>query len=138
MKPRKIFITAFDKKRLDGLIAAAKGPDAEDREHLTELEGELKRANVVESDEIPSDVVTMNSKVLFRDIDSKEEMTYTLVFPWDADVDAGAISIFAPVGTALLGYCEGSTVTWKVPSGKRRLKIVKVLYQPEAAGDFHR
>lgn len=137
MKPRKIFITAFDKTRLEGLIAAAKGSGDQDRQHLTDLEDELKRTNVVEPGEIPPGVVTMNSKVLFRDIDSKEEMTYTLVFPKYSDVDSGAISILAPVGTALLGYREGSTVEWAVPSGKRRFKIVKILYQPEAAGDFH-
>lgn len=137
MKSRKIFITAYDKMRLDGLLVASKGSRASDRQHLTELEGELKRANVVDSDAIPSEVVTMNSKVLFCDLDSKAEMTYTLVFPKDADIDSGKISILAPVGTALLGYPEGSIVEWSVPSGKRRLKIVKVLYQPEAAGDLH-
>ncbi len=136
MKPKKIFITAFDKTRLESLIAAGKGAADEDRRHLADLEAELKRASVVEPSEIPADVVTMNSQVQFRDLDTMEQMTYRLVFPKDADVDAGAISILAPVGTALLGYSEGSTVEWTVPSGKRRLEIVKVLYQPEAAGDY--
>lgn len=83
MESRKIFITAFDKMRLDDLVAVAREFDAQDREHLADLEAELKRAKVV---------------------DSKEEMTSTLVFPKGADVDSGAISILAPVGTALLGY----------------------------------
>jgi regulator of nucleoside diphosphate kinase len=65
-------------------------------------------------------------------------MTYSLVFPEDANIESGAISILAPVGTALLGYREGSTVEWAVPSGRRRFKIEKILYQPEASGDLHR
>jgi regulator of nucleoside diphosphate kinase len=138
MKPRKIFITAFDKMRLDDLVKVARKTNAQDREHLADLEAELKRANVVESNEVPADVVTMNSKVLFRNLDSKEEMTYSLVFPEDANIESGAISILAPVGTALLGYREGSTVEWAVPSGRRRFKIEKILYQPEASGDLHR
>jgi regulator of nucleoside diphosphate kinase len=64
-------------------------------------------------------------------------MTYRLVFPKDADVDAGAISVMAPVGMAILGYAVGDVVEWPVPSGSRRLSIEQVLYQPEAAGDFH-
>jgi len=82
-------------------------------------------------------VVTMNSKVILRDLDISEEMNYCLVFPKDADIASGAISVLAPVGTAILGYREGDIVEWPVPSGKRRIRIEKILYQPEAAGDFH-
>ena len=84
------------------------------------------------------DVVTMNSEVLVRDLDSKKEMTVTLVFPSEADLEQGKISILAPVGTALLGYRVGDTIEWKVPGRVRRLRVEKVLYQPEAAGDYHR
>ena len=80
----------------------------------------------------------MNSKVVLRDVDTSAEMTYSLVFPKNADVDAGAISILAPVGTAILGYREGDVIEWPVPSGMRRIRIEEILYQPEAAGDFHR
>jgi regulator of nucleoside diphosphate kinase len=65
-------------------------------------------------------------------------MTYTLVFPRDANVDEGRISILAPLGTAILGYRVGEEFEWDVPSGKRRLRIAKVLYQPEAAGHYDR
>jgi regulator of nucleoside diphosphate kinase len=107
------------------------------REDLEDLVGELARAKVVSSKKVPPDVVTMNSKVVLRDVDTSEEMTYSLVFPKDADVDVGAISILAPVGTAILGYSEGDVIEWPVPSGIRRIRIEKILYQPEAAGDFH-
>ena len=138
MKQRKIFITKFDKERLEELIAVAEEFGNHNRQDLEDLAGELARANVVSSKKVPPDVVTMNSKVVLRDVDTSEEMTYALVFPQNADVDAGAISILAPVGTAILGYTEGDIIEWRVPSGMRRIKIEKILYQPEAAGDFHR
>ncbi len=86
---------------------------------------------------IPPDVVTMNSRVVLRDLDSDETMTYTLVFPKDADIGAGAISVLAPVGTAIIGYAVGAVIEWPVPGGIRRIRIEQILYQPEAAGDFH-
>lgn len=138
MAKRRIYITDFDKKRLEELIAVADEFGGQERKDLAALSAELARAEVVPSKEVPPDVVTMNSKVVLRDIDTSEETTYTLVFPRNADVDAGAISILAPVGTAILGYAKGDVVEWPVPSGMRRLRIEEILYQPEAAGDFDR
>ncbi len=136
-KRRTLYITQFDKERLEGIVGAAQLLGGSSREDLRDLEVEMKRARVVSPEEIPSDVVTMNSKVLLCDVDTLETMTYILVFPKDADIDTGAISILAPVGTAILGYRQGDVVEWPVPAGTRRLRIEKVLYQPEAAGDFH-
>jgi regulator of nucleoside diphosphate kinase len=79
----------------------------------------------------------MNSKVVLRDLSTSEKMTYVLVFPKDANIAAGAISVLAPVGTAILGYAKGDVVEWSVPSGVRRIRIDDVLYQPEAARDYH-
>ena len=137
MKPREIFITSFDKERLEELIAVAREFGDHDRHDLDSLATELARAAVVESKRVPPSVVTMNSKFILRDVDTSEEVEYRLVFPKDADIASGAISILAPVGTAVLGYREGDVVEWPVPSGKRRIRIEKILYQPEAAGDFH-
>jgi len=77
----------------------------------------------------------MHSRVLVRDLNSGIESSYTPVFPQDADIAQGKISILAPIATALLGYREGDEIEWPTPGGRRRLKIIKVLYQPEAAGD---
>jgi regulator of nucleoside diphosphate kinase len=140
MSEREIFITRLDKERLEELLEVAKNigkPSREDAQNLRDLERELQRAQVVAPDEVPADVVTMNSKVVLRDLKTSEEMTYTLVFPRNADIAAGAISVLAPVGTAILGYREGDEVEWRVPAGMRRIAIQKILYQPEAAGDFH-
>lgn len=140
MKRKKIFITQFDKERIEELIAVRENrrEGARDRNDLQELHEELQRAEVVAPESVPPNVVTMNSKILLRDLDSGEDETYSLVFPADADIDNGAISVLAPIGTALLGYRVGDTIKWPVPSGVRALRIEKILYQPEAAGDLNR
>lgn len=109
-----------------------------DRENLAELEQELMRAEVVSPQEVPGDVITMNSSVRLKDLDTKKELTYTLVFPADADAAQNKISVLAPIGAALIGYRVGDIRTWEVPAGRRRLKVEEVLYQPEAAGDYDR
>ena len=134
---RRLHITEFDKSRLEELIAVAEEFGSQDRKDLTSLAEELERAEVVSPKDVPADVVTMNSKVVLRDLSTSKEMTYVLVFPRDANIDAGAISVLAPVGTAILGYAKGDVVEWPVPSGVRRIRIDDVLYQPEAAGDYH-
>ena len=72
-----------------------------------------------------------------KDLDTQEEMTYTLVFPADANIKENKISVLAPIGTAMIGYKVGDVIEWPVPSGQRRLKVIGILYQPEAAGDYH-
>jgi regulator of nucleoside diphosphate kinase len=138
MKEREIYVTALDVERLRKLLEGVRLWSSRDREHLEALEGELDRAHVVAPQEIPGDIVTMNSAVLVRDLDTDAEMALTLVFPSDTGLELGKISILAPVGTALLGYRVGDTIEWKVPGRVRRLRIERMLYQPEAAGDFHR
>jgi len=77
----------------------------------------------------------MHSRVLVRDLNSGIESSYTPVFPQDADIAQSKISILVPIATVLLGYRGGDEIEWPTPGGRRRLKIIKVLYQPEAAGD---
>ncbi len=137
MHKRKIFITKFDKQRLEDMLAVAGEFNYRDRQDLKSLGAELAQAKVMESSRIPPTVVTMNSKLRFRDLDGGAETEVTLVFPADANFDAGRLSVMSPIGTAMLGYAEGDTIEWAVPAGKRRIQIEKILYQPEAAGDFH-
>jgi len=137
MSKRKIFITEFDQHRLEELIGVGEATGDLAREDLCDLQRELGRAKVVSTRQVPAGVVTMNSQVELTDVDTQARMTYTLVFPAAADYDQGRISVLAPVGTAILGYAEGDIVEWQVPAGKRRLRIDKVIYQPEAAGDYH-
>jgi regulator of nucleoside diphosphate kinase len=136
MRERKIYISEFDKERLEKLIAAYEESNGHERKDLDSLAAELDKAEIVSPKDIPPDVVTMNSKVILRDVNTSEKMTYILVFPGDSDIDTGALSVLAPVGTAILGYAKGDVVEWSVPSGTRRISIEEVLYQPEAAGHF--
>jgi regulator of nucleoside diphosphate kinase len=78
----------------------------------------------------------MNSRVLFEDVESGEELEVTLVYPRNADFDQRRISVLAPVGTALLGLAVGESIVWPTPGGTdRRLRVTRLSYQPEAAGD---
>jgi regulator of nucleoside diphosphate kinase len=133
---RNIHITEFDLMRLRSLIVEARYSNYRGTPYLENLVNELDRAIVVPSKEVPPDVITMNSQVRLRDLDTDEEMIYTLVFPEDADISQGKVSVLAPIGTAMLGYRVGETFEWEVPVGTRKIKIEEILYQPEASGDF--
>lgn len=137
MQERTIYITKFDLERLEELLSVAAEFSYRDRGDLEKLEEELHKGNVVDSKEIPPNVVTMNSRVRLIDIDKNQSMVYTLVFPKDADLDVGKLSVLSPIGTAIFGYSVGDVIEWQVPKGMRRIRIEQVLYQPEAAGDYH-
>jgi regulator of nucleoside diphosphate kinase len=135
MNARKIYITGYDRERLERLLKQP--PDEELAGYLKDLRSELDRAVVIEPVEIPPDVITMNSTVSLIDVDSSDEEEFTLVFPKDADADSGRISVMAPLGTAMLGYRVGDVFEWDVPMGRKHWRVAKVIYQPEAAGDYH-
>lgn len=136
--PAAIYITSVDQKRLGKLIEISRVRNGEmDRHHLDQLALELDRAQVVDQKDIPVDVITMRSTVRLKDIATGDTKVYSLVFPNEANVSEGKISILAPVGTAMLGYRLGDVIEWQVPSGLRRLKVEDVIYQPESAQDYH-
>jgi regulator of nucleoside diphosphate kinase len=131
-----IQITRFDKTRLMRLLRSLDAAH-ENRGEIEDLERELERGIEVDSTDVGPDVVTMNSTVRVTDLDANTTHLYTIVFPADADFEKGRISILSPLGTALLGFRAGDVVTWEMPRGTRRLRIEELVYQPEAAGDFH-
>lgn len=133
MKKRTIIMTASDHEELSYAIAAAGKLSHRARSETTGLEAELARAKIVGADEIPEDVITMNSRAELLDLDTGERMEFTLVLPVDANIEAGKISVLAPLGTAMLGYRVGDEFEWVVPYGLRRLKVLAVRFQPEAA-----
>jgi regulator of nucleoside diphosphate kinase len=137
MSNKLIHITRFDLERLKKLLQEAQYTDYRKSEYLEKLQMELDRAEIVSSQEIPSDVITMNSTVSLEDLDTLEEEIYTLVFPENADLGQGKLSVLAPIGTAMLGYEVGDTFEWEVPAGTRRLRVKRILYQPEASGDYY-
>jgi len=132
----KLTISSLDAERLERLmetlpVSAFPGRDA--------LEAELARADIVAPQDMPPDVVTMNSTVKFRMDASGEECTLTLVYPKDMDASNAKISILAPVGSALLGLSTGDEIDWPSPGGGViHVRIDAITYQPERAGDYAR
>ena len=129
----QIYLTREDMDQLLELVDAYPG------KRFEQLERELLRARVVRREDIPADIVTMNSRVVFENEGSGEERReVTLVYPGSADIDAGKISVLTPVGTALLGLRVGQSIDWELPAGgRRRYRIAAVPYQPQAAGEVH-
>lgn len=125
---RMIYITARDMERLRQTVQQIMAR----HDDIRGLSAELDRACVVAANDVPADVVTMNSRVRLRDLTNGEEMTYTLVFPELANVEQDRISVLAPIGTAMLGQRVGDVIEWQVPDGLVKLQVVEVLYQPEA------
>jgi regulator of nucleoside diphosphate kinase len=132
---RTIFVTKRDLQRLTRLLEGHRS--RRDAKARAALEEELGHAIVVDSREVPRDVVTMNSRVQFEDAETGAALDITLVYRRDADVDEGRISVLAPVGSALVGLAVGQSITWQLPAGKdRHLRVIGVTYQTEAAGDL--
>lgn len=132
-----IWITDQDYNRLKRLLAGLMRQSPAMQGGVDALEEILDLARVVHPEKVPESIVTMNSRVLFEDLRTSEKGTVTIVYPDDADPSRGTISVLSPVGAALLGESEGAKVDLPLPHGRtRRIKIIDVLYQPEAQGDF--
>jgi regulator of nucleoside diphosphate kinase len=133
MESQKIVITRSDFDNLERLLNSLRGARPHDAHNIDALGQELERAFIVDKAEVPRDVVTMNSRVRVRDLKTRADFVWSIVFPQAANAERNQISVLAPIGTALLGYRAGDTIEWQVPSGTRRLRILAVEYQPEAA-----
>ncbi|ACL72762.1 GreA/GreB family elongation factor [Thioalkalivibrio sulfidiphilus HL-EbGr7] len=131
-----ITLSSLDLDRLEHLL------DSLPREALAnhrQLLAELERANVVEPSQVPPTLVTMNSRVRFRVEPEGREFQRTLVYPSGMDGDEEKISVLAPIGSALLGLSVGDSIAWPTPKGgEMNVRIMEILYQPEAAGEMHR
>jgi regulator of nucleoside diphosphate kinase len=102
------------------------------------IDDELARAQVIVSRDVPPTLVTMNSRIVFENGSTSRRREVTLVYPRDASATQGRISVFSPVGAALLGLSVGQEIDWELPNGRAaRFRIAEILYQPEAAGDHH-
>jgi regulator of nucleoside diphosphate kinase len=134
--PPSIIVSSRDFDRLEQLLDS---PALRRLPAAVALMEELKRATVMPPDEIPDGVVTMHSTVECDDELTGEHHRLTLVYPHEANVDSGHVSILSPVGTALLGLSIGQTIDWNAPGGRQlRLHVTRIRYQPEASGKFHR
>ena len=100
-------------------------------EPFAPLQRLLANAEVVASDAMPPDVVTMNTQVVLQDETSGKRSVVRVVFPGDADAAAGLISVLEPLGVQLLGASPGWMLECELPDGVHRLRLERVLYQPE-------
>jgi len=117
-------LTQSDFQKLTSLVKSTHSETAE------LLEEELGRASVVADEALPKDVVAMNSKVQFQDLETGKDSVVTLVYPQDANIEENKISILAPVGSALIGLRVGQIIQWPLPHGKQKqFKVVSVLSQ---------
>ena len=122
----EIFVSRVDFERLSNLVSGLRSGMAE------ALEGELARATVVASLETPNMVVSMNSVINFKDLESGKESTITLVYPEHADFAAGKVSILAPVGVALIGLQMNEIIEWPMPNGNvRKLQVTSITSKAE-------
>ncbi len=131
----EISVSAQDVERLTCLLDTLSEGQ---RAAVWGLEAELSRAHVLAPARIPDNVVTMNSRVVYEDVESGAAREAVLVYPDEADAACGRISVLAPLGSALLGLRVGQAIDWPLGRGQhRRIRVLSLLYQPEAAGDFH-
>lgn len=127
-----ILITEKDLLRIKNILSFQKSEEFED------LELELDRAKIISDDIVPPDLVTMNSKFKFLIVQDNKEMIIRVVYPSDANFAEGKISVLASLGSALIGLRVGQEINWMFPDGKTKtLKILEILYQPEANEHWH-
>jgi regulator of nucleoside diphosphate kinase len=128
-------ITHEDRRRLGTVLQIAHSRGVHRREYVDALEAELELAQWSGSEEIPGNVVTMESTVQLRDLATGKSETDRLVYPDQADLGDGRISVLNPVGTAILGRREGDVVDVVGPSGRRRMRVEQVVRPPTRAKD---
>ena len=133
---KKVTLTKNDYTRIYKAITDAKNSKTINSNEAEKLLSELSKAEIVPSEKIDKDVVTMNSEVKLFFENTQKEQSFKIVYPQDANLKENKISIFSPIATALIGYKIGDEIEWIVPGGMTKIKIVDLIYQLEAAGDF--
>ncbi len=126
--PPSITVSSHDMDRLEAMLD---GPTIAKTPAALALADELNRATVVAPEQMPEGVVMMHSRVECEDELHGDKHELTLVYPREADVDQGKVSILAPVGTALLGLAVGQSMDWDAPGGRKLRLRVKAVHAPE-------
>lgn len=123
----QLLLTTMDYEIIMGHLKSGLGKTKLNWRDAEELQLELNRAKLVAKNDIPGDVVRLNSFVVIQDEKEGKKMEFTIVTPEKANIKEKKISILSPIGTALIGYRKGNKVCWKVPSGKRTFAILDVI-----------
>jgi regulator of nucleoside diphosphate kinase len=122
----QLIIAKEDFETLNDYVRGAKSGREFDRKNASSLQEELKKATVVEKENLPADVVRLNSRVTVKEGTKDKLIELVLVVPEKADIKERKISVFAPIGTALIGFRQGEQVKWNVPAGSKTFTIMKV------------
>ncbi len=138
MSLRSIVVTRPDQQRLQELLRSQFGRDiGQGRPHITELEEMLATAQIVEANSVCPDIVTMNSTIKLLDLITQDSETITLVYPHEANIDEGKLSVLSPLGTELLGRRVTEEVAFSLLNRKTNKRVEKIWYQPERVGAFN-
>ena len=133
----RLILNRLDQVRIQKCIEDAKNVKSITASESDILMKELNSAEILDPEKIPSTVVTMNSIVSISFLNTNKQVQFQIVYPKEANLKDNKISIFSPIATALIGYQEGDEVEWIVPAGLTKIKIDKIIYQPEASGDYN-
>jgi regulator of nucleoside diphosphate kinase len=125
-----ITLSTFDSERLERLAVAAADKFPRTADFLAR---EIGRANVVDSAHLLPGLITMGSKVEYRDDTTGQVRRVTLVFPHEADLNTGKISVLTPIGAALIGLSVSQTIEWQSPAGGWRALTILRVSAPAAA-----
>lgn len=96
------------------------------RSSVKKLVGELELATILDEEEMPKDVIRLNSVITIVSKNNGWNRKFKLVFPNESDVKNNKVSILTPMGAAVMGYAKGDSITWEFPSGEQRLIIEEV------------
>jgi regulator of nucleoside diphosphate kinase len=122
-----VILTKSDYEILNSYVKNLHGMQVNEKENFSKLSGELKKAQVIDDASLPANIVRLGSTVVVKDLMTKRDLTVTIVLPQQADIKQKKVSVLAPIGTALIGFKKGQTVSWDVPSGKKDFKIMNVI-----------
>lgn len=135
---RDPIVSIPDRKKLIASIQTARSSWLTYAPYLDAFRAGLGETDAIPPSRVPGDVITMNSRFALRELKTDETVCYTLVYPEDEPLTEGKVSVLSPMGTALLGARVRDVVRWSGALGPRAAEVLRLLYQPEAAGDFDR
>jgi regulator of nucleoside diphosphate kinase len=124
------------RQMIDSLCASLPASGQPYGGYLRALDERVSAMQPVAPDAVDDDVVTMNSQVRVRELESDRPQVLTLVYERDADAFGERVSVLTPLGRALLGARVGDVIEWQTRRGPRRVRIEEIAFQPEAAGKF--
>lgn len=126
MVENQVILLKNDYEFLNEYVKNLHGMQVNEKENFRKLSLELQKAQIVNVADFPMDIVRLDSTVVVRDVQTNRDLTITIVMPNKADIKQKKVSVLAPIGTALLGFRKGQTVSWEVPAGKKDFIIVDV------------